>query len=78
MLMAQVLSVHRIVEDLRVELFRRRISQEQLATSTSMSRSMISRRLNGEVEPTLSELESLAAAAGLRVRVELVASEVEQ
>lgn len=70
--MATESSAQRVVEDLRVEFIRRRISQEKLAqTLVGMSQSKISRRLKGEISPTLAELEALAAAADLSVEITL-------
>lgn len=65
--MSEQVSAKRVVEDLRVEIFRRRISQERLASTTGMSQSAISRRLNGDVDPTIGELMKIAEAAGMRV-----------
>ena len=65
--MAEQISAQRVVEDLRVEVFRRRVSQEQLAVATGMSQSAISRRLNGDVEPTINELMKIANAIGLTI-----------
>lgn len=70
--MHSVTSAERVIEDLRVELFRRRISQDRIATATGMSQSGVSRRLNGEVSPTIAEVEAIASAAGLGIHVELV------
>lgn len=64
-------SAQRLVEALRVELYRKRLSQERAAELAGMTQSKISRRLNGEVEPTIGELEALAAAVDLEVHVEL-------
>ena len=63
--------VERVIEALRVELFKKRISQERLAIATGMSQSKISRRLSGDVPPSLAELEQMALAADLKLTVEL-------
>lgn len=64
-------SAERVIEDLRVEIFRQRLTQGRIAASTGYSQSTISRRLSGEVSPTLDELEKIAAAAGREIVVEL-------
>ena len=69
--MSNPVSAERVIEDLRVEIFRKRISQEQLATKAGMSQSAISRRLNGTVSPTIDELAKLADAAELELQVTL-------
>lgn len=69
--MPSSLLAQRILDDLRVAFFRQRMTQGQIAASTGFSQSTISRRLNGEVSPTLEELEKIAAAAGREVFVEL-------
>lgn len=71
--MGHLLSAQRVVEDLRVELFRKRISQEQVATEAGMSQSAISRRLKSEVPSTLEEVERIANAIGFELQVSLVA-----
>lgn len=65
-------SAQRVVEDLRVEIFRKRKSQDQIASVAGMSQSAVSRRLNGEVAPTLEELTRIADAAGFDIKVDLV------
>lgn len=75
--MLSTIGAHRVIEALRVELFRRKVTQERISTATGMSQSKVSRRLNGNVSPTLDELESIAAAAGLHVDISLTAAEPE-
>ncbi|WP_439593930.1 helix-turn-helix domain-containing protein [Microbacterium sp.] len=70
--MATESSVQRVVEDLRVEIFRQRKSQEEIAAAAGMSQSAVSRRLNGDVVPTLEELSRIADAAGFEIKVDLV------
>jgi transcriptional regulator with XRE-family HTH domain len=64
-------TTHRVVEDLRVALFRKGISQQAVAERTGMSQSAVSRRLSGDVPATLNDLESFAAAAGAELHIEL-------
>lgn len=68
-------STERVIDDLRVGIFRKRKSQERIAASAGMSQSAISRRLSGEVSPTISELERIAGAAGYHLDVTLRDSE---
>lgn len=75
--MSTSIGAHRVIEALRVELFRRKVTQERISATTGMSQSTVSRRLNGNVSPTLDELESIAAAAGLRVGVTLTEADAE-
>lgn len=62
----------RLVEDLRVEFFRRGISQTRVSEISGLSPSAVSRRLNGEVSPTFDEMEALANAGGFSLHLELV------
>jgi transcriptional regulator with XRE-family HTH domain len=61
----------RVVEDLKVEIFRGGKSQQQLADAAGSSPAWVQRRLSGEVEPTISDLTRIAAAANVDVVVEL-------
>lgn len=70
--MATESPTQRVVEELRVELFRRGLSQTGISDQVGMSPSAISRRLNGDVSPTLDELSALAAAAGQALEISLV------
>lgn len=70
--MSQPVSAQRVIEDLRVELFRKRISQERIAIETGMSQSAIGRRLKGDVAPTLGEVETIANAIGYDLQISLV------
>jgi transcriptional regulator with XRE-family HTH domain len=70
--MPQGSSAQRVVEDLRVALFRQKISQEAVAAATGKSQTTNSRRFNGDVSPTIDEIEEVAAVAGLQLNIELV------
>jgi transcriptional regulator with XRE-family HTH domain len=50
----------RISEEIRVALTRRRMSATELARALGWSRSQISRKLNGQTEISLNDLERIA------------------
>lgn len=66
----QSISIDQVPQELRIAFFRRGISQQTAAERSGISPSAISRRLNGEISPTLVELGRLADAADLDVSVE--------
>lgn len=68
---AQSIRIDDVAQELRIAFFRRGISQQKAAEQSGISTSAISRRLNGEVSPTLRELSRLASVANLEVSVEL-------
>lgn len=57
----------RIVPHLRAEMARARVSQAQLASSTSLSQVALSRRIHGNVPMSVDELFELADALGCPV-----------
>ncbi|MEO6115969.1 MAG: helix-turn-helix transcriptional regulator [Pseudolysinimonas sp.] len=54
-----------VLEEIRVALFRKGISQMALAEELGMSQSAVSRRLHGDVPATVDELQKFATAAGV-------------
>ncbi len=67
----------RVVADLKVEIFRTGLSQQQLAEAASCSPAWVQRRLSGDVEPTVSELDRIASAAGVELDITLHRREAE-
>jgi transcriptional regulator with XRE-family HTH domain len=65
-------STERITEDLKVAIFKSGASQQIVASRTGLSKSAVARRLSGEVDITVRELEDLAAAVDLAVDIKLV------
>lgn len=49
-----------LVDELRVAMTRKRMSQEALAELLGWDRGKLQRRLSGEVDPTVSELKAIA------------------
>lgn len=64
-------SAQRVVEDLKVEIFRSGMSQQRVAEIAGFSPAAVQRRLAGDVAPTLEEIERIADAAGVDVIVDL-------
>lgn len=56
-----------IIEEIRVMMTRRRVSARQLADSLGWSASGLSRRLTGQIQITLTDLEDIADALGVPV-----------
>lgn len=56
-----------IVENVRAELARRRLTQEQVGVEIGLTQKAMSRRLTGEVEFSGSELQKLAEFLGTPV-----------
>jgi transcriptional regulator with XRE-family HTH domain len=69
--MTQTTTAQRIIDELRVELFRKGISQTKLSEITGQAASVISRRFNRQVSPSLEDVAAYAAAAGLEVEFTL-------
>lgn len=69
--MTQTITAQRIIDELRVELFRKGISQTKLSEITGQAPSVISRRFNRQVSPTIEDVAAYAAAAGLEVEFSL-------
>jgi transcriptional regulator with XRE-family HTH domain len=65
--MKQTSTAKEVIDELRVELFRKGISQTKLAEITGQAPSVISRRFNRQISPSLADIEAYAAAAGLEV-----------
>lgn len=61
----------RVMQELKVEFFRRGLSQERVGELVGLSSSAVSRRINGTVSPTIDELEALAGAAGASLRIDI-------
>lgn len=55
----------RVAEEVRVLMTRRRVKQSDLAAVLHVTQPQISQRLNGRVEFTVSELETLARYFGV-------------
>lgn len=55
------------IEEIRVAMTRRRISARQLAEQLGWSPSGLSRRLTGQIQITLSDLEQIAEALGVPI-----------
>lgn len=64
---------HRVIEDLKVEFFRRGMSQQDIANKTGLSQAAVSRRFSGAVSPSLADVDAMAAAADLEVRYSVTA-----
>lgn len=64
-------TAQRVIDELRVELFRKGISQTKLSEITGQAPSVISRRFNRQISPTLADIEAYASAAGLDVEFTL-------
>lgn len=60
--MASDTTAQRVVANVRAEMARRRCTQEQLAVSLGKTQQFVSRRLNGRVPFTISELDEIAGA----------------
>ena len=69
--MAVDIGAQRVIEDLRLALYRRRITIAALASTLGRSYSQVSRRFNGEVPLNVGDLHDYAAAAGLTVEIRL-------
>jgi transcriptional regulator with XRE-family HTH domain len=70
--MAMATPANRVIQELGGIYRFNKVSQKLAAQLTGISTSAISRRLNGDVSPTLDDLYSLAKAAGVEVRIEFV------
>lgn len=69
--MAAETVAERAIDAVRVELFRQRMSIAALAARVGQSHSAVSRRLNGDVDVTVAELERYAAVLDREVVVDL-------
>lgn len=57
-----------VAGEIRAEMGRRNLSQQAIADHLGVSSVQIGRRMSGEIDWRLSELESLAELFGLQVR----------
>lgn len=71
-LMLDDLPIQRVTPALRFLATEAKLSQGKLATKLGMSQSAVARRLNGDTDLGLADLERFAAAMGYEVRVSLV------
>lgn len=69
--MATQTPAKRVAEELKVEFFRNRISQSEVAKAVGSSPSSVSRRLGGDVPLTIDEATRYATVAGLELLVTL-------
>jgi transcriptional regulator with XRE-family HTH domain len=69
--MSEQTTAQRVIEEIRVELFRNGISQKHVAKAMGKSSSWISRRLNGAIPATIEELDAFALAAGASLSISL-------
>lgn len=60
-----------IPREIRAEMARRDISQFELATRIGWRQQYLSRRMSGRVPITINDLETIAAALGEDLRIEL-------
>ena len=77
MAMMENLPTGSIAAALRFMAFEKKLSQTKLADEAGMSQSAVNRRLSGETDLTLDDLDHLAKALGKQVRVTFVEAAME-
>lgn len=60
--------------DIRVEMTRQRVSQMELADRMGWSQGKLAKRLTGRVSLSVPDLENIASALGIDLRIELTRS----